>query len=161
MSTFPWFRTRVCFRIEPTVCSCFCFRWHYDCIERWDSVSNGRLYTVFIFLFTFAIPLLGLGCTYTAIAWKMWRRSYPGNADPERDLVQLRAKRKVRVDVELCVCAQTNTWWDVMCALFAAYKPSYHDSNNSSIKEKRFNLSRQYIEILRAFFWYYSITNWT
>ncbi|XP_046688127.1 tachykinin-like peptides receptor 99D [Homalodisca vitripennis] len=36
-----------------------------------------------------------MALTYSSIAWKMWRRSSPGNADPDRDLVQLRAKRKV------------------------------------------------------------------
>ncbi|XP_046667617.1 RYamide receptor-like [Homalodisca vitripennis] len=70
-------------------------RWHYDCAERWLEPQHGRMYTVFIFLFTFVIPLFGMALTYSSIAWKMWRRSSPGNADPDRDLVQLRAKRKV------------------------------------------------------------------
>ncbi|KAG8287396.1 hypothetical protein J6590_039020 [Homalodisca vitripennis] len=70
-------------------------KWHYDCAERWLEPQHGRMYTVFIFLFTFVIPLFGMALTYSSIAWKMWRRSSPGNADPDRDLVQLRAKRKV------------------------------------------------------------------
>lgn len=73
----------------------FFYRWHYECREQWSTASHSQMYTIFIFSFTFGVPLLGLAYTYSAIAWRMWRRASPGNPDPDRDLVQLRAKKKV------------------------------------------------------------------
>nr|QEE04287.1 GPCR A44 [Nilaparvata lugens] len=70
-------------------------QWHYECSEQWTSEDHSKIYTVFIFSFTFGIPLIGLAYTYTSIAWRMWKRSSPGNADPDRDMVQLKSKKKV------------------------------------------------------------------
>ncbi len=80
------------------------FQWgsreYYDCNELWPEEA-GKAYTLFIFLFTYALPLASLAFTYSSIAIKLWRHTSPGNADRDRDLVQLKAKRKVGVHIFL------------------------------------------------------------
>jgi hypothetical protein len=75
-----------------------CDRWHWDCGEQWGSKEDGQSYTMVIFSVTFAVPLLSLAFTYTCVGRRLWLRASPGNADPTRDLAQLRAKRKVNLN---------------------------------------------------------------
>ncbi|XP_054258129.1 tachykinin-like peptides receptor 99D [Macrosteles quadrilineatus] len=95
-------------------------RMNQDCSERWSEPHHSRYYTVFIFLFTFFIPLFGLALTYSSIAWKMWRRSSPGNADPDRDLVQLRAKRKV-IKMLVTIVVLFSLCWLPLQTFYAIY----------------------------------------
>ncbi|XP_067009026.2 RYamide receptor [Anabrus simplex] len=68
---------------------------HWSCEERWDSPVYSKVYTVAVFSVTFALPLLVISFTYTSIVIRMWFRISPGNADPNRDLAQLRSKKKI------------------------------------------------------------------
>lgn len=73
------------------------FRWIWDCGEQWGNDGEAaKIYTLLVFIITFGIPLVALAFTYSAVAWRLWRRASPGNADPARDQLQLRAKKKVR-----------------------------------------------------------------
>jgi len=80
------------------------YRWHWECKERWDTLEDGQTYTMVIFCATFAVPLLSLAYTYTCVGRRLWLRASPGNADPTRDLAQLRAKRKVTLKTEISFC---------------------------------------------------------
>ena len=80
------------------------YRWHWECRERWDTIEDGQTYTMVIFCATFAVPLLSLAYTYTCVGRRLWLRASPGNADPTRDLAQLRAKRKVTLKLEISFC---------------------------------------------------------
>jgi hypothetical protein len=53
-----------------------------------------------IFFTTFAVPMLSLTFTYTCVGRRLWLRESPGNADPTRDLAQLRAKKKANFNKE-------------------------------------------------------------
>jgi hypothetical protein len=80
------------------------YRWHWECREQWDSIEDGQTYTMIIFSATFAVPLLSLAFTYTCVGRRLWLRASPGNADPTRDLAQLRAKRKVKLKNHITLC---------------------------------------------------------
>lgn len=66
-----------------------------DCYEEWDHPTKRKLYTIFIFVITYVIPLLILSVTYSIIGILLWKRTAPGNRDHVRDMHQLRSKRKV------------------------------------------------------------------
>ena len=65
------------------------------CEEAWPSEAWRRTYTFFILILTYLLPLSILSLTYGIVAWKLWQRTTPGNADQVRDHQQLRSKRKV------------------------------------------------------------------
>ncbi|KAK2159111.1 hypothetical protein LSH36_158g00001 [Paralvinella palmiformis] len=68
----------------------------WDCNEVWPEPKDiwRRSYTFFILSTTYLIPLFILAVTYGFVAWKLWQRTTPGNADEARDMQQLRSKRK-------------------------------------------------------------------
>ena len=68
-----------------------------DCNEIWPEPSETwrRMYTFFILILTYLMPLGILSFTYGFVGWKLWQRTAPGNADEARDTHQLRSKRKV------------------------------------------------------------------
>ncbi|RWS30812.1 putative G-protein coupled receptor 83-like protein, partial [Leptotrombidium deliense] len=68
---------------------------YYDCHEVWPNQFIEKLYTMAIFVITFALPMLVLSFTYASIGWKMFRHTSPGNADALRDEAQLMQKTKV------------------------------------------------------------------
>ena len=51
----------------------------YDCREVWDDYW-GRIYTIIIFIATFALPLLILIFVYSSIAFHIRRHVIPGNS---------------------------------------------------------------------------------
>lgn len=65
------------------------------CQEIWEDPNDRKIYTVFIFVITYLIPLLILSITYSIVGILLWKRISPGNRDHVRDLQQLRSKRKV------------------------------------------------------------------
>lgn len=74
-------------------------RWYYECKEQWPKTENEvyeKTYTVLLFVFTFALPVGGLGYTYLSIVAMMCTYKMPGNAEPSRDQHHLQAKIKVR-----------------------------------------------------------------
>lgn len=68
-----------------------------DCNEVWPhpNIVWRRVYTLFIFVFTYVIPLAILAGTYGVLGLRLWRRTVPGNADVTRDKQQIKSKRKV------------------------------------------------------------------
>ncbi|XP_052068701.1 neuropeptide Y receptor type 5-like [Mytilus californianus] len=65
------------------------------CIETWESAESRRIYTIFILLFTYIIPLLILAITYTIVGIILWKRTAPGNEDYARDRQRLKSKIKI------------------------------------------------------------------
>ena len=65
-----------------------------ECYEDWNPTQR-KIYTIFIFVLTYVIPLLILSVTYSIIGILLWKRTSPGNKDRVRDMHQLRSKRKV------------------------------------------------------------------
>ncbi len=68
---------------------------YYDCREIWD-VSSGRIYTIVIFVVTFAAPVIILIFVYATIAYHILRHVIPGNPDCLRDENQVNRKIKAR-----------------------------------------------------------------
>ncbi len=57
----------------------------YDCVEEWSDEYYGKVYTVVVFVATFALPVLILLFAYSTIAFHIWRHVTPGNPDQLRD----------------------------------------------------------------------------
>ncbi|KAK3764649.1 hypothetical protein RRG08_008067 [Elysia crispata] len=68
-----------------------------QCEEEWPSQHHAVAYSFFIMIVTYFLPVTILSATYTIIGRHLWRHKVPGNADDQRDALQLKAKRKVRV----------------------------------------------------------------
>lgn len=68
---------------------------YFDCREVWPDEYSEKMYTMAIFIITFALPMIILTYTYASIGWKMFKHTSPGNADAVRDGAQLVAKMKV------------------------------------------------------------------
>lgn len=66
----------------------------YDCRENMPE-SFAKFYTIFLFLFTFAIPLLILTYVYTTIGYQVWRHVAPGNPNTSRDHNNNMTRKKV------------------------------------------------------------------
>lgn len=66
------------------------------CGEEWEDMKSRKIYTIFVFVITYLVPLFILTITYSIVGILLWRRISPGNHDQSRDLKQLRSKRKVR-----------------------------------------------------------------
>ncbi|CAD5112552.1 DgyrCDS1762 [Dimorphilus gyrociliatus] len=65
------------------------------CREDWEDEKSRQIYTFFVLLTTYVVPLTILTATYGMVGVKLWQRTTPGNADQARDMQQLRSKRKV------------------------------------------------------------------
>uniref|UniRef100_A0A1I8HWB1 G_PROTEIN_RECEP_F1_2 domain-containing protein n=1 Tax=Macrostomum lignano TaxID=282301 RepID=A0A1I8HWB1_9PLAT len=59
------------------------------------ATENQRVYSVFVLVLTYLLPLGVLSLTYAAIGRQLWNRTIPGNADLARDSQHIRAKRKI------------------------------------------------------------------
>ncbi len=66
-----------------------------ECSEHWSYPHSRNVYTTFLLLVTYVIPLTTLSYTYYKIGTTLWQRKTPGNADQARDKSQIKAKRKV------------------------------------------------------------------
>jgi hypothetical protein len=66
----------------------------YDCREEWDDYW-GRIYTLIIFVATFALPLSILIFVYSTIGYHIWRHVNPGNPDKQRDATRSYRRDKV------------------------------------------------------------------
>lgn len=65
------------------------------CNEEWPHPNSRALYTLFIMILTYMLPLIILLLTYTIVGIMLWKRTAPGNKHYERDRHQLRSKIKV------------------------------------------------------------------
>ena len=73
---------------------------YYDCREEWSD-ADGKLYTLFVFIMTFALPAIVLIFVYGSVGWTIVKHSAPGNPDLTRDLTQLNTK--IRVSLVIAV----------------------------------------------------------
>lgn len=65
------------------------------CNEMWPTKLSRRIYTVFILILTYVIPLVVIAITYAVVVFILWKRTSPGNRDQFRDYLQWRSKIKV------------------------------------------------------------------
>lgn len=65
------------------------------CNEDWPNPESRPLYTLFIMILTYMLPLIILLLTYSIVGIMLWKRTAPGNKHYERDRHQLRSKIKV------------------------------------------------------------------
>lgn len=65
------------------------------CNEQWPTKLSRRIYTVFILIVTYVIPLVVIAITYAIVVFILWKRTSPGNRDHLRDYLQWRSKIKV------------------------------------------------------------------
>ncbi|ESN94771.1 hypothetical protein HELRODRAFT_87641, partial [Helobdella robusta] len=65
------------------------------CSEMWPNESMRWVFSFFVLISTYLLPLSAIAVTYGVVARCLWRRKTPGNADNVRDRMQLNAKKKV------------------------------------------------------------------
>ncbi|XP_062611352.1 RYamide receptor-like [Saccostrea cucullata] len=82
----------------------------YQCQEVWPSQRHNQIFTIVIFILTYALPLLILTISYSIVGIILWKRTSPGNSHHVRDLMQLRAKVKV-VKMLIVVVAMFGICW--------------------------------------------------
>lgn len=58
----------------------------YDCRERLPDSGYTRIYTVYLFTVTYALPVAILIFVYSVIGHQIWTHVTPGNAHEKRDL---------------------------------------------------------------------------
>ncbi|XP_060583527.1 substance-K receptor-like isoform X4 [Ruditapes philippinarum] len=80
------------------------------CGEEWEDMKSRKIYTVFIFVITYLVPLCILTITYSIVGNILWKRTSPGNQDRSRDSKQLQSKRKV-VKMLIIVVAMFGICW--------------------------------------------------
>lgn len=92
------------------------------CDEHWPPYLSRKIYTVFILLLTYIIPLFILFITYLVIGIILWKRTAPGNCHIERDMHQLRAKIKVNISIVsvnvACLKVSSTNELVCVCSLF-------------------------------------------
>ncbi|KAF7488833.1 Neuromedin-K receptor [Sarcoptes scabiei] len=81
----------------------------HDCREVWNE-NEGKLYTVFIFILTFAFPVLMLIFVYISIGLHIIQRRIPGNTVIHRDALQWNIKIKVIKMLIIIVMAFILCW---------------------------------------------------
>ncbi|XP_002730513.1 QRFP-like peptide receptor [Saccoglossus kowalevskii] len=82
----------------------------FFCSER-VSPAAAMGYEFFILVITYIIPLCILSYTYYNIGRRLWGRSLPGNADYNRDLSQMRSKRKTIKMLVIIVVVFSSCWF--------------------------------------------------
>lgn len=65
------------------------------CHEVWETEEHRTLYSTFLLVLQYVIPLLVLVFTYSSIAVVVWGKRPPGEAENCRDQRMARSKRKV------------------------------------------------------------------
>lgn len=74
------------------------------CNEIWPNTNSRRIYTIFVLVLTYIIPLLILSITYSIVSFLLWKRTSPGNRDHFRDFLQWRSKIKVCSLIKSFLC---------------------------------------------------------
>lgn len=67
---------------------------YYDCKELWGELE-GKCFTLFVFVVTFALPVSALVFVYVSIGRHIIGRTAPGNPDSVRDSIRANIKVKV------------------------------------------------------------------
>ncbi|XP_052069198.1 RYamide receptor-like [Mytilus californianus] len=67
------------------------------CMEMWESHQSRYIYSLFIMLLQYFVPLFILMCTYTHIGYMIWIKQPPGEADSTRDMRIASSKRKTSI----------------------------------------------------------------
>ncbi|CAD6994698.1 unnamed protein product, partial [Ceratitis capitata] len=69
----------------------------YICHEEWPSSEQNYFYTLALMTLQFILPVTVLIFTYARIAYAVWGKRPPGEAENTRDQRMARSKRKVSV----------------------------------------------------------------
>lgn len=75
-----------------------CVFHRYVCEEHWPLQVYNSYYTIALLVLQFVFPLLVLIYTYTRIAFAVWGKKPPGEAENSRDQRMAKSKRKVRIE---------------------------------------------------------------
>ncbi|XP_006813529.1 prolactin-releasing peptide receptor-like [Saccoglossus kowalevskii] len=67
----------------------------WECDEWWNSSLHETVYEICILGITYVMPLGVLWYSYQRVAYVLWKRKLPGNANGKRDALHSRAKIKV------------------------------------------------------------------
>lgn len=94
-----WVQMRFWICVQPfLICMCFFvfyLNYRYVCEEHWPLQVYNYYYTIALLVLQFVIPLLVLVFTYTRIAFAVWGKKPPGEAENSRDQRMAKSKRKV------------------------------------------------------------------
>lgn len=69
--------------------------YRYVCQEHWSSPLYNYYYTIALLVLQFVLPLVVLIFTYSRIAFAVWGKKPPGEAENSRDQRMAKSKRKV------------------------------------------------------------------
>lgn len=77
----------------------------YVCEEDWPEPEYNYYYSIALLVLQFVIPLVVLVFTYTRIAFAVWGKKPPGEAENSRDQRMAKSKRKV---INACMYEELN-----------------------------------------------------
>ncbi|XP_006811746.1 substance-K receptor-like [Saccoglossus kowalevskii] len=83
---------------------------YYQCDEQWKNDGTAIVYDVFMLCVVYVIPLGVLIWAYSVTGVILWRRTLPGNAQGDRDVSQLIAKKKIIKMLSVIVLAFALCW---------------------------------------------------
>ena len=142
---FPLRSTKLSF-LATWVCSCVCMSPYWfqfrvvrspggtsRCIVSWspfETVTASKAYFLFIFVFLYSLPLLGIGLAYLLIARKLWQRRIPGQQTLSNRKAAARSKRKVVRMLVVVVVVFALCWMPAHVMHFLAY---YHKAGYFSL----------------------------
>lgn len=67
----------------------------YICTEEWDDYDQRYYYSMALMILQYVFPLTVLIFTYAKIAWNVWGKTPPGEAEDSRDRRMAQSKRRV------------------------------------------------------------------
>ncbi|XP_055321235.1 RYamide receptor-like [Sitodiplosis mosellana] len=82
----------------------------YVCEEHWPKPLYNYYYTIALLVLQFVIPLLVLIFTYTRIAFAVWGKKPPGEAENSRDQRMAKSKRKM-IKMMVTIVIVFSTCW--------------------------------------------------
>ena len=103
---------------------------HY-CREVWpsplDTVKASREYTIVLFVFFYALPLIVITTLYGSVIYKIWQRRVPGNVSFASYRMRMRSIRKaLKMFIAVVVCFAL-CWLPYHIAFFLSYyNEEYH-----------------------------------
>ena len=77
---------------------------HTECNEIWPNKDLELFYTILLLILTYMVPLIILTVTYSIVGYILCKRNLPGNADVQRDAIQLQSKLKVSLSFNPFTC---------------------------------------------------------
>nr|XP_006813757.1 PREDICTED: probable G-protein coupled receptor 83-like [Saccoglossus kowalevskii] len=109
----------------------------HSCSPNWPSIEHKHRYDWALVIILFALPLVLLSFCYGRVARKLWLRSLPGNADPERDREQKKSKEKtvkmlISVVVLFALCWLPLNVYNIVLSYYPEYFRSHQQETRIS-----------------------------